>query len=283
VGHVLGFGHPDAEPSRNLVLPNGVRMDNVTCSLPLDHVQLEPPISAETNRDTSVMFSVTKHRDRTCLTDDDLDGLNFLYPSCSAFRTSPICQKQPQLLGYIRLAIAAAVPFVGSTAFVMLLLTCVRWERKREMGLLRNARRKSKVRNRWKRASLRATLNARRSSWGIGLPGTHAPQKLTSRPVVGPQSIFSVLKQHSKLARKNTAQPNHHTKGAGRPDSRCGGRPNYKPRTQTGANTSLGTACAVTPQIQDTTHHHTTTGHRGHRRVSSKEAHTQANRCELEV
>ena len=28
------------------------------------------------------MYSMTKHQDNLCLTDDDLEGLNYLYPTC---------------------------------------------------------------------------------------------------------------------------------------------------------------------------------------------------------
>jgi hypothetical protein len=53
-------------------------MDASTCEAPLSHVMIEPlPEGAD-----SLMFSMTKHRDRTCLTDDDVEGLNYLYPSC---------------------------------------------------------------------------------------------------------------------------------------------------------------------------------------------------------
>ena len=37
------------------------------------------------------MFSVTDHRDRTCLTADDVEGLHFLYPMCEGAIAEPQC------------------------------------------------------------------------------------------------------------------------------------------------------------------------------------------------
>ena len=176
VGHIIGFGHPDAQVDYNLHVVSDVDMNGTTCRSPLDHVVLSPPVKASTNRETSVMHSFTKHRDRTCLLQDDLDGLSFLYPSCANARKSPLCIKQTQFLGYIRLAIAAAVPFAASVVFVMILQWIAKWHHKRELKLMRAARRQSKVKQRWLRASLRASAQVRRRSscdGGIGLPGAH--------------------------------------------------------------------------------------------------------------
>ena len=43
----------------------------------------------------SIMFSMTRHRGRTCLTADDLEGLNFLYPVCKSVSQSA-CQSVSQ-------------------------------------------------------------------------------------------------------------------------------------------------------------------------------------------
>ena len=82
VGHVLGFHPPDQFPDANLRAArdaDGVAplpMDNASCWAPLQQVELGAlPSGADT-----IMHSTTKHRDRTCLSTDDLEGLSFLYP-----------------------------------------------------------------------------------------------------------------------------------------------------------------------------------------------------------
>ena len=256
VGHVLGFGHPDADPKLNVAVQINVTMGKVACGMPLDYVQLEEPIEANKARDTSVMFSFTKHRDRTCLLGDDLDGLNFLYPSCTGFRTDPLCLKQLQLLGYIRLAVAAAVPFVCSTAFLMILLAFARWERRREMRIIRKARRKSQMRNKWMRASLRATLQARRSSADmIGLPGAHS----SGFNATGPRNILDVLKQRRRKISEQSRAKSKTNRTCRGGDLRCSsGGPSYKPRAQH-AHSEIGAAHKVCAQIQDTGHSITST------------------------
>ena len=37
---------------------------------------------SDDDAEVSLMYSMTKHRDNLCLTDDDLEGLNYLYPTC---------------------------------------------------------------------------------------------------------------------------------------------------------------------------------------------------------
>ena len=67
-GHILGFHHPDQKSRLNLF--TSAAMDEGTCSFPLNHVQLQPlPPDAD-----SIMFASTKHRDRVCLTSDDLQA-----------------------------------------------------------------------------------------------------------------------------------------------------------------------------------------------------------------
>ena len=62
-GHVLGFNHPDTFVGANLVAT--APMDASSCLSPLWHVAL-----AEFAADSdSIMFSVSKHRARTCLTE----------------------------------------------------------------------------------------------------------------------------------------------------------------------------------------------------------------------
>lgn len=179
IGHVLGFGHPDADTNRRLGLKPNRTMGTSTCLRPLDYVErFNTSTEVESHKTSpSLMFSFTLHRDSTCLLQDDLDGLNFLYPLCSPMdvRQTPLCVKQLRLLGYLRLALATSVPFATCAAIVMLAQQVSKMYHRRQVTALRNARRQSLqqirsledtshrqgMRNMWMRAALRSSLNAR--------------------------------------------------------------------------------------------------------------------------
>ena len=117
IGHVLGFHHPDAFSGMNLRATSP--MGNGTCLAPLKHVELSPQLSHADGAE-SIMYSMTRHRDRTCLTQDDLEGLNFLYPLCEGVVGTPQCIKMQRHSGWLRLGIATAVPFLMSSLLILL-------------------------------------------------------------------------------------------------------------------------------------------------------------------
>ena len=88
---------------------------------------------------SSIMFSLTTHKSRTCLSADDLEGLNFLYPVCSgAFDLSPeqpepLCIKPKSLSGWLRLLYITFTPFVIITLLILSVQLCVRRHQKRKM------------------------------------------------------------------------------------------------------------------------------------------------------
>ena len=108
-----------------------------TCCYPwaLDHVYLNQTRSIK----SSIMFSLTTHKSRTCLSADDLEGLNFLYPVCSgAFDLSPeqpepLCIKPKSLSGWLRLLYITFTPFVIITLLILSVQLCVRRHQKRKM------------------------------------------------------------------------------------------------------------------------------------------------------
>ena len=83
------------------------------------------------------MFSMTQHQDRTCISPDDLEGLNFLYPVCEGAFTplastgQPLCIKAQRLTGWLRLLIIVFVPFFIAATFILLLQICVRRQQAR--------------------------------------------------------------------------------------------------------------------------------------------------------
>ena len=140
VGHVLGFHHPDQEWRHNLKAR--YPMNQTSCTTPLNHVLLSNTATAATAPEQpptdSIMFSQSLFRYRTCLSADDLEGLNFLYPTCTgAFEPlntaegpQPLCIKGRNSSGWLRFLFIVAVPFLISSTFVVLVQMCVRREQR---------------------------------------------------------------------------------------------------------------------------------------------------------
>ena len=144
VGHVLGFHHPDAEWRHNLradapMSSQRRRADARTQEL--DHVSLTAVPGATSAADDdvrdSIMFSVTQHRDKTCLSPDDLEGLNYLYPTCEGAFTpleatgQPLCIKARRLSGWLRLLFSASVPFFAASGLIVLIQMWVRHQQRK--------------------------------------------------------------------------------------------------------------------------------------------------------
>ena len=133
VGHVLGFHHPDREWEMNLNA-NGT-MNAGTCMNAFSHVHLN---QTQDIRD-SIMFSLTTHRDRTCLSVDDLEGLNYLYPVCDGAygpipeTGEPLCIKSVRLSGWLRLLYAVLFPTFIVNFIIFVLQTIVRRHQERRM------------------------------------------------------------------------------------------------------------------------------------------------------
>lgn len=85
IGHILGFDHPDQFPQYNFVTDRTA----YNCSAPWTGVSRDSAVDAN-----SVMQAFLARNPKTCLTRDDLDGLNFLYPVCSdTMQQEPSCEK----------------------------------------------------------------------------------------------------------------------------------------------------------------------------------------------
>jgi len=136
VGHVLGFHHPDAEWELNLNAR--LEMNASTCERAMDYVHLN---LTEGKKD-SIMYSMTTNRDRTCLTADDLEGLNYLYPSCEGAvkpmieTGEPLCIKSKRLSGWLRLMYAVLLPWICVSLFIMLLQSIVRRHQRKRLKSL---------------------------------------------------------------------------------------------------------------------------------------------------
>ena len=113
------------------------------------------------------MFSMTKHRDRTCLTSDDLEGLNFLYPTCEGAMQprldtgEPLCIKGKRLGGWLRLIYAVLVPWVIVSAITVLTQCTVRMHQKRRLKNLKTTiRKQSQAHKDFYRGATDASLDA---------------------------------------------------------------------------------------------------------------------------
>jgi len=102
IGHILGFDHPDQYPEYNFVSDRS----RYNCSEPTRGVSKDDAYDAN-----SVMQAFLPRNPKTCLTPDDLDGLNFLYPVCSdVINESPVCVKVRARQGRAQAAWACARP-----------------------------------------------------------------------------------------------------------------------------------------------------------------------------
>lgn len=112
IGHALGLDHPDVLPSMQLRAggsdaagASDALLDarrRVACAADLEtHLSatFEPVESSE----YSVMHSLTQFMPEVCIGQDDLDGLNALYPSCAlASLGPPMCVKTRRSSGVAR-------------------------------------------------------------------------------------------------------------------------------------------------------------------------------------
>ena len=149
VGHLLGFAHPDEKPLMNLKATAG--MSNTTCLNPMQNVELvELPPDSDT-----LMLSYTRHRSRTCLNDDDLEGLDFLYPDCENQGVrEPVCYSQRSLSGWVRLLLSVFLPFFISAMVLLLLVAFVRHYHNKRAAELEASLKSLKARAAWMRARM---------------------------------------------------------------------------------------------------------------------------------
>ena len=141
-----GKSTDECQPGQNVynpLLALGGRLDNATCRNPWANVTEGVPPGAEVNEATgvrcdgdgheathhhhlppsallipplppsspSIMEAFTQFNPRVCITEDDLEALNTLYPDCShALTGSPVCFKSDHNIGWVRLAVWLGTP-----------------------------------------------------------------------------------------------------------------------------------------------------------------------------
>jgi len=117
VGHILGFDHPDQYPGLNFVSDRS----EYSCNDTTKGVSMDSAYEAN-----SVMQAFLPRNPKTCLTDDDLDGLNFLYPVCSDnIQAEPVCIQPERNIGWPRLLQSiVASEFIPLLVIVVLKIIC---------------------------------------------------------------------------------------------------------------------------------------------------------------
>lgn len=105
------------------------------------------------------------------MTDDDLEGLNFLYPDCDelpasprVYKRRPVCYETRSLSGWLRLLIAIGVPFILAACVLLLLSFWVRRYQQQRVLALKRTIQSLKARQQWVRAGnlVRAQVRQRR-------------------------------------------------------------------------------------------------------------------------
>ena len=193
-GHVLGFGHPDADPSNNLAA--ACRITNSTCRDPFSSCAYHEDYSSGKK---SIMHSLTQHTPRTCLSSEDMHGLYLLYPLCDDLEpTSVSCTKARRLSGWLRLAIVVGVPFLICVIVILVPLSCLRW---RDQRIMRQLDREL--------GSAQSTIRAYQSELNSALRST--ARDALARPatsLLGNRPATALHSMRHMLGRSNRVQPN---------------------------------------------------------------------------
>uniref|UniRef100_A0A7S2HJS0 Peptidase M10 metallopeptidase domain-containing protein n=1 Tax=Haptolina brevifila TaxID=156173 RepID=A0A7S2HJS0_9EUKA len=124
IGHLLGLGSPDLVPGETMPgfpalgqnsyhagLAAGIPLDASSCLNPWTDVHPGVPPGSSVSLRPSIMEDFTTSNPRSCLTDDDLEALNVLYPDCDGGTTTPLCQEANFNIGTIKVLLYFFVPF----------------------------------------------------------------------------------------------------------------------------------------------------------------------------
>ena len=71
---------------------------------------------------------------QVCLTDDDLAGLNWLYPSCEGAKNVRTCFHSARNIGYLRLFCWVVVPMLIGLAILLLMIACIKRHQRAQLG-----------------------------------------------------------------------------------------------------------------------------------------------------
>ena len=118
VGHALGLMHPDQAVASGTNLRWNGTGGMAPCDDPWSAVVAAPPDSSVA---PSIMLAFTQFNKGVCLSQDDLDALNTLYPLCDHRVATPQCYKTESYIGLMRLGVLVGLPVI---IFLFLILVC---------------------------------------------------------------------------------------------------------------------------------------------------------------
>lgn len=168
IGHILGLNHPDAIaplaacPGTGAPCPNGSNVHSTLTAAndgmiphdavgnpltgnPTDDACLNPwkyvtngtyPLADDANADTgvrmSIMYSLTEHNPKVCLTPDDIEAINTIYPRCdgrsltASTATELNCYKTKLYIGAVRVLVYIFIPILALVVMQLLVLSCLK-------------------------------------------------------------------------------------------------------------------------------------------------------------
>ena len=132
IGHLLGLNHPDefASHNRMMLAPMGPE----SCHDPLAF-STPPDTAPAEDAPYSLMHSFTRHPSKVCMTEDDLHGLNFLYPTCdNAILPPASCHKSERNIGWLRFAMWVIFPVLIALAILLFLTGLVKHHQRKQLG-----------------------------------------------------------------------------------------------------------------------------------------------------
>ena len=127
VGHALGLMHPDQAVSSGTNLRWNVVVNGTVGGAPAATVPCDDPWSAvvavtpDASVAPSIMLALTQFNQGVCLSQDDLDALNTLYPQCDRQVGTPQCYKTESYIGLVRVGVLVGLPVI---VFLLLILLC---------------------------------------------------------------------------------------------------------------------------------------------------------------
>ena len=153
IGHILGLNHPNAigtldgfptgNNSHNSLLASKTGINSYAeivndgeytdaCTNPWKYVEAGAWDDGELTEQgvrNSIMEAFTEHNPKVCLTADDLEALNVLYPVCTGramvttTETTWNCGKSKQRIGWVRVLVYIFIPIIFILMFQMLILS----------------------------------------------------------------------------------------------------------------------------------------------------------------
>jgi len=130
IGQLLGIGVPDPMSTtyHHAGLSADIPLNTSNCVNPWAQVSLGTPSGVELGMygtPSAVMEPFTRHNPKVCLTRDDLEALNVLYPQCEQAAIMPACFKTDTNVGFLMSCTKVLLPAAFALVLAVLLHTFI--------------------------------------------------------------------------------------------------------------------------------------------------------------